>query len=385
MRFSFAASLLLITASASAQTSAAAHNRFVYVNNQSQPNTISAYQIGSGGVLMQLTNSPITIGGNGASGPIESMAFAATKAGPILYAANGGDPSISALVVDTRSGNLTPIAGSPFAVNDSVGAGTYDMATSPDNRFLFVANESNTDIHVYAIAPGTGSLAEVSGSPFVSNASISGLWVTANGKFLLGAGGPPDAILVFAIASSGAIAQVPGSPFAANNLVSDVRSNCASNLVYDADNGSDLIDAYAMSSEGTLTPVPDSPFYNGATGNGPNSFDLAIAPNGRWLYTTDSFADGSSSFAIAQNGALSLVTGSPFATYGALGGMTITDTGDYVYSVAFQTADVAAQAVQSDGTLTFVGGYTDGQISGGGEPNSIIAFPPPLCASVAAH
>jgi hypothetical protein len=66
MRFSFVASLLLIAASATAQTSATAHNRFIYVNNQSQPNTISAFQIGSGGALTQLTNSPINIGGNGA-------------------------------------------------------------------------------------------------------------------------------------------------------------------------------------------------------------------------------------------------------------------------------------------------------------------------------
>ncbi len=113
--------------------------------------------------------------------------------------------------------------------------------------------------------------------------------------------------------------------------------------------------------------------------------DLAIAPNGRSVYTTDSFADGFSSFAIANNGTLSLVNGSPFETYGALGGMTITDKGDYLYSVAFQTADVVAQAVQSDGTLTYVGGYNDGQISGGGEANSVIAFPPPLCPSVAAR
>jgi 6-phosphogluconolactonase (cycloisomerase 2 family) len=267
MRYSVVASLLLIATSATAQTSAAPHNRFVYVNNQSQPNTISAFEIGSGEALTQLTNSPINTGGNGASGPIESMAFAATHAGSILYAANGGDPSISAMMVNPQGGNIVPIAGSPFAVNDSVGTGTYDVASSPDNRFLFVANEANTVIHVDAIAPETGSLSEISGTPFVANASLSGLWVTANGMFLLGASQSPDAILVFAIAGSGALSQVPGSPFAANNLASDVRSNCASDRVFDADNGSDLVDVYFMSSNGTLTPVPGSPFYNGATGN----------------------------------------------------------------------------------------------------------------------
>jgi len=270
-------------------------------------------------------------------------------------------------------------------VNDNVGMGPYDMAVSPDNRFLFVTNGGNTVIHVYAIALATGKLSEIEGSSFVNSAYLSGLWVTAKGRFLLGASSSINAILVFAVDSSGAITQVPGSPFAANSIVSDVRSNCANDRVFDADNGSDLIDTYTISSSGTLTPVPGSPFYNGATGDGPNSIDLAITPNGRFLYTTDSFADGFSLFAIAADGALSLVPGSPFEDFGALGGMTITDQGDYLYSVAFETATVVAEAVQSDGTLTFVGGYTDGQISGGGEPNSVIAYPPPVCANAAAQ
>ena len=65
--------------------------------------------------------------------------------------------------------------------------------------------------------------------------------------------------------------------------------------------------------------------------------------------------------------------------------MTITNKGDYLYSVGFETATLVAQAVQSDGTLTYVGGYTVGQISEGGEANSVIAYPPPVCASVAAQ
>jgi 6-phosphogluconolactonase (cycloisomerase 2 family) len=389
MRFPIAACLLLIAASSSAQLSTAVHNRFVYVNNQTQSNTISAYKIESDGALTQLANSPISTGGSGAEGPIESMAFAVTHAGSILYAANDADPSISAFLVNQHTGDIVPIAGSPFAVNDNVGFGPYDMASSPDNRFLFVTNGGNTEIHVYAIDPAMGKITEIAGSPFNANAYLSGLWVTANGKFLLGASSSVNAVLVFAIASSGEITQVSGSPFAANASVSDVRSNCASDRVFDADNGSDLfgsdlIDAYTMSSTGTLTPVPGSPFYNGATGDGGNSYDLALAPNGHFLYTTDSFADGLSSFAIAPNGALSLVNGSPFQANGAVGGMTITDRGDYLYAVAFQTATVVAEAVHPDGRLTNVGSYEDGQLSGGGYPNSVIAYPPSVCATVAA-
>jgi 6-phosphogluconolactonase len=371
------AGLLLVVAGASAE------NRFVYVNNQSQPNTITAFQINPDGTLIQLSNSPFSTGGNGAEGPIESMAVVFAAAGPILYAANGGDPSISALIIDPKTGTLTPAAGSPLLVNDS--AGTYDMAASPNGRFLFVTNESNSIIHVFAIAPATGRLTEIQGSPFAAGANISGLYVTANGKFLLAAGNSISAVEVFAIASSGVITQVPGSPFAANASVSDVRSNCAGNRVFTADNGSDLVDAYVMSADGALTAVPGSPFYNGATGNGPNSFDLAIDPNGGFLFTTDSFSDDITSFAIAPNGALSQVDGSPFDTSGWLGGAAITNRGDFLYSVGFADGSLNAEAIRTDGTLTDLGGFSGGQISANGEPNSVIAYPPPACPSTVAQ
>lgn len=370
------ASLLFLAVSASAQ------KRFVYLNNQSQPNTVTAFEVNSNGTLTQLTNSPFSTGGMGAEGPIESMAIVPTMSGPILYAANGGDPSISALTVDPKTGDLTPIAGSPFLINDS--SGTYDMAASPNRRFLFATNEASTSIHVYAVSPRTGSLTEVAGSPFPTAANISGLYVTANGKFLLAAGNSIDAVEVFAIASSGAITQVTGSPFAANSSVSDVRSNCASDRVFAADNGSDLIDAYTMSSDGALTPVHGSPFYNGATGNGPDSFDLAIAPNGRFLFTSDSFSGDVTSFSIAPNGALSQ-NGALLYTAGFLGGTTITERGDLLYVVDFTSGSVDAAAIAPNGTLTSLGAFSGGQISPGGEANSVIAYPPESCSGAAGN
>lgn len=376
MKIAALACLLLLAAGAGAQ------NRFVYLNNQSQPNTITAFQITSTGTLNQLASSPFATGGNGDQGPIESMAIVYTGAGPILYAANGGDPSVSVLSINPQTGALTPV-GSPFLMNDS--SGTYDMAASPDRRFLFVTNESNTVIHVFAISRATGALTEVPGSPFAAAANIVGLYVTANSRFLLAAGNSINAVEVFAIASSGAITQVPGSPFPANGSVADVRSNCASNRVFTADNSSSLIDAYAMSSAGALTPVPGSPFSNGATGSSSNSFDLAISPNNKFLFTTDGFSEDITSFAIAPNGGLSPVAGSPFFTAGWLGGTAITNRGDFLYSVGFADGSVNAEAIQPNGALTDLGASSGGQISPNGEPNSVIAFPPPACPTVAAQ
>jgi len=209
--------------------------------------------------------------------------------------------------------------------------------------------------------------------------------VTANGKFLLAAGQTNNAVEVFTIDADGTIAQVAGSPFAANSSVSDVRSNCASNRVFTADNGSDLIDAYAMSSTGTLTPVPGSPFYNGATGSGPNSFDLALSPNGKFLFTTDSFSTGVTPFAVAADGALTPVPGSPFLTNSWLGGTAITAKGDFLYAIDFASGNVVGNTIHPDGTLTTIPGspFGPGANSFGGEVNSVITFPPPACPTVA--
>jgi 6-phosphogluconolactonase len=372
MRYLCVASMLLLALGANAQ------KRFVYLNNQSQPNTITGWRIdNSNGSLTQLAGSPFNTGGQGYQGPIESMAIAPTQNGDVLYAANGGDPSVSILRINPGTGNLTPTGASPFLLNDS--AGTYDMAISPNHRFLFVTNNAGTVIHVLAVNAENGALKEISGSPFPAGDNMGGLWVTANDKFLLASGGTHNAVYVFAVASTGSIAPILGSPFAANASVSDVRSNCASDRVYTADNGSAYIDGYSMAANGTLAPVPGSPFYNGATGNGPNSFDLAIAPNGRFVFTTDSFAGELTSFAIAPSGALSQVSGSPFNSPGWLGGTTITDKGDYLYWIDFGSGSVAAEAIHPDGTITNIGGFSGGQISLNGEPNSVIAYPPATC------
>ncbi len=139
-----------------------------------------------------------------------------------------------------------------------------------------------------------------------------------------------------------------------------------------------------MSSTGALTPVPGSPFYNGATGSGPNSFDLALSPNNKFLFTTDSFSTDITSFAVAADGALAQVAGSPFYTSGWLGGTAITAKGDFLYSVSFADGTLDGHAIHADGTLTAVPGtpFGPGQISTGGEANSVITFPSPVCPAV---
>lgn len=375
------ACLLVLTVGASAQ------NRFVYVNNQNSPNTITAFQINSNGSLTQLAASPFLIGGSGysqpnSSGPFESEAVVETRNATYLYAANGADGTVSAFTIDPATGNLQPIAGSPFSMGDS--QGTYDLTASPDQRFLFVANQASTVIHVLAISPETGSLSNVAGSPFEASANISGLKVTANDRYLIAAGNSIDAVEVFSIAGSGALTEVPGSPFPASGSVVSVESNCASNRVFGVSNSTNVIDAYSMAPNGRLTPVPGSPFPNGATGSGTNSFDLVLSPDNRFLFTTDSFSADLSSLAVTRNGALVQVPGSPFATGNWEGGTAVTKAGDFLYSVQFASGKVDGRSISPNGTLADVPGTPFGpgnQNSLNGIVDSVITYPAPECGN----
>jgi 6-phosphogluconolactonase len=376
MKYACFACLLVLAVAASAE------NRYVYVNNQNQPNTITAFQVGTNGALTQLPGSPMETGGVGAEGPTESMAIVGFGSARYLYAANGADGTVSGFSIDTSSGNLTPIAGSPFPAGGSLG--TYDMAASPNFRFLFVSNEATTEIHVLAIDSNKGALSEISGSPFQANANITSLYVTANSQFLLVAANSINAIEVYSIASSGAITQVQGSPFAGSGSVTAVQSNCANNRVFAVSNNSNLVDAFSMASDGTLTPAPGSPFANGAGGIGPNSFDLALSPDGKFLFTTDSFSTDITSFAVAEDGGLTQVSGSPFATSNWEGGTAISRYGNYVYSVQFISGQVDVRQVNAEGQLNEVPGTPFGpgnQNSMNGEVNSVIAYPPEWCGA----
>jgi 6-phosphogluconolactonase len=359
---------------------ASAADRFVYVNNQHQPNTITAFQITENGSLTQLADSPFLTGGVGAEGPIESMAIVAFGSASYLYAANGNDGTVSVFTINKTTGNITPISGSPFGAGGT--SGTYDMAASPNRKFLFVSNEATTDIHVLAIDRSTGGLTEISGSPFDAGANITSLYVTANNQFLLAAANSINAVEVFSIADSGAITQVSGSPFPGSGSVTAVQSNCMNTLVFDVNNNSNYVDAYSLSSSGSLTAVPGSPFENGASGDGPNSFDLVLSPNDKFLFTTDSFSDDITSFSIAKNGDLSQVNGSPFLTTNWEGGTAITARGDFLYSVQFVSGKVDGRKVNVDGSLTAIPGTPFGpgdQNSYGGEVNSVITYPAPQC------
>src|ERR1700722_16047078 len=168
MRFPVIACLLAALA-----VSAVAQNQFVYTDNEVAPgNTVTAFQVGSGGALSEIAGSPFATEGQGGQGPINAIAVATTRTGYYLYAANDGDGTVSAFKIDPTTGSLALVAGSPFLV-DGPATSNYSLASSPDGQFLFVTSDATEMIHGYSIQ-SSGGLVEVSGSPFQTGANNDG-------------------------------------------------------------------------------------------------------------------------------------------------------------------------------------------------------------------
>jgi 6-phosphogluconolactonase (cycloisomerase 2 family) len=362
-------------------STAVAQNQFVYTNdnvstgiNQNPINTVSAFQVGSTGRLTLIAGSPFRTGGAGGGNSInpEEIAVAVQGRSNFLYAANDGSGTISGFKIDPTSGFLERIPGSPFLADGPPG-GDYSLTATPNGKYLYATSDSTTVIHIYEIS-STGALSLV-GTPVQTGATNDGLKVTANGKFLVVGENTLTAVGVYSIGSNGALTAVAGSPFPASAPPYDVEVNCG-NLVFVADSGS-LVDVYSMQSSGSLTRVPGEPFSNGTTStNG----GLALSPNNQFLFVTDSFSNDVSSMAVASDGALSQVPGSPFATSSWTGGVAVTHSGTFVYSALFTVAQVDGRAVDSTGKLTPVPGtpFSTGQ-SQTGVP-TVITFPPRFCS-----
>jgi DNA-binding beta-propeller fold protein YncE len=117
------------------------------------------------------------------------------------------------------TGALSAVKRSPF----TAGIYPFGIAIDPTGKFLYVANEVNTETtansgssSVYAckINPSTGTLSEVRGSPFATGTDPYGIAVDLKGKFLYVSNHVSANVSAFTINpnTGGALSEVSGSP-----------------------------------------------------------------------------------------------------------------------------------------------------------------------------
>jgi 6-phosphogluconolactonase len=183
--------------------------KFLYVGNNVSGD-VGAFRIGPSGELTLVPGQPFQVG-------LAVFNMAADPAGRFLFVSGFG---LTVFRIDSSTGALSQVPNSPFP--DCCGV---VLATDPTGRFLYVANEQSETISVYAVDPSSGNLAPVAGSPFFAGPRPLSLGVDPQGRFLF-AGNAFGLVSAFAVDSiTGGLAPVPGSPFPSgrqpNSLVVD--------------------------------------------------------------------------------------------------------------------------------------------------------------------
>jgi 6-phosphogluconolactonase len=175
--------------------------KFLYASN-SVSNTLSAYSVDSSGGLTTIPGQPFAVGATPnwiTIDPSEKFLYVASL--------NGG--SFSGFTIDSSSGALTPMSGSPYAVVVSptpVPLSAVGMDLS--GKFLYVAALNANKIYGYPIDATTGvplQSQQIQGSPFATGGGPAFIATDTAGQFLFVGNQSTSNISVFRITSSSGI------------------------------------------------------------------------------------------------------------------------------------------------------------------------------------
>jgi 6-phosphogluconolactonase (cycloisomerase 2 family) len=172
--------------------------KFVYVATES--NSISIFEIDAQTGTLQTVSSVST--------GTPSIALAIASDGKYLYALNGSSGSVYAYGINSVTGLLSSISGSPFA-----GSGpSNSIVINPLGKRLYVGNVST--IRGYRLFDNRGNLGGLSQSPYGGVAVASGLSVDQSDRFLFAANNSGNSISGFQVdAASGALSLLADSPY----------------------------------------------------------------------------------------------------------------------------------------------------------------------------
>lgn len=281
----------------------------------------------SSGALTAVTGSPFSVG----STPPGAGGLTAIQDG-YLYATDLNAGTVAGFQYDFSNGTLTPVPGSPFPAGN-----TPVQAAQVGDQFLYVSdlNDSAGGISAFTINTQNGALTPISGSPFPTGApgsfpGPSAMVVSSNSNFLYvalaGTANANNQIAAFAIdQTTGSLTPVPGSPFLTGNdplqMAYVPYTATAVSFLYTANIQDGTISAFtADDTTGVLTPVSGSP-YSAGTSIG----SLAASATGSYfLYQSDPQAQTVRAYTMNSNtGALSPLAGSPFAAGSAPSLLTV--------------------------------------------------------------
>ncbi len=145
---------------------------------------VYAFNIQAGtGQLTEIAGSPFAAGTSGNLSLAAANRIAISQDDKYLYVGTGS--GIYAYSIGTTTGAITAVSGSPFGV--SAGAGLALVAPSSGYLYETIGGVSNPPgIYGYSMDSSSGALTSISGSPFGTGCGAWNLTSPASGNFLFG-------------------------------------------------------------------------------------------------------------------------------------------------------------------------------------------------------
>jgi 6-phosphogluconolactonase len=295
----------------------------VYVDdNAAGSNTVSVFSRSADGTLTPLAASPFAIGGKGSGAGTGSQgAVEETPDDAYLLAVDPGSNQISVLKI-AANGALKAVPGGPVSSGgiDPVSIAVDPIEGTVDNKDLvYVANAGTGGSNYTGFTlSGTGVLRPLRGtSVALPNGSDPGdVLFNNNGTLLAGTRAGTALVDSFAVGANGHLNAATGSPFVAQGpgpIGSEFRPTNPNQLfVSNAHGGTDngTVSAFTDSRNGTLTSLKDGPFADDQTA----PCWVEISHDGRFLFAVNTATPSISRYAIASDGALTLIGSTPLAS-----------------------------------------------------------------------
>jgi 6-phosphogluconolactonase len=294
--------------------------RFAYVANKLD-NTISQYEILSGGSLTSMATPTIAAGTWPSSVTVD-------PSGRYVYVANDGDgtipldSSISQYMI-TPDGSLISM---PTATVPS-GSHPRSVTVDPSGTHAYVANSLDNTISQYTITPD-GSLTSMTTAATGGLSAPQSVMIDPSGKYAYVAnfGG---GVSQYTIGADGLLSAITPTVVVTGSAPQSVTIDPSGRYVYVANFGSNNVSQYAIGSDGALTPIA------AAIGAGTRPISVAVDPTGQYVYVANSSLSGNfgsiSQYTIGTSGALTAMTPATVAAGVNPASVTVDPTGQYAY------------------------------------------------------
>ena len=287
-----------------------------------------------------------------------------SSTGDYVYVANAETESLAGFSVS--SGTLTAVSGTPF----NLGFVPTAVVVNPANTIVFVAGVGGIYGIINSYSIGSGGTLSLLASNTLGSAEEVSLDVSPDGEWLVGldASGPAqnDAIVdVYEInSSSGQLTALTSSEIYPLSLSGGQVStplairfgpsigNSAWYLFAALGTGGDLEFTFTSN---TTSSTPTYSFGSGVAHLQTGS--ATVSPNGSYLFIARSgTSSGVAVYTIGSGGALTSVTGSPFAAGTDPFSVVVNAAGTDVYVANQADGTISGFSIGSNGVLTAVGG-----------------------------